>query len=74
MRHQDDGARSDAVDYLVRAAEDIARHRGLAVEWNVVMNQRAVAMDPLLVSLVEQSVSNAGCEPTEWSAARGTTL
>ncbi len=71
VRHQDDGARRDAVDYLVRAAEDIARHRGLAVEWNVVMNQRAVAMDPLLVSQVEQSVSNAGCEPHRMVSGAG---
>ena len=71
MRHQDDEARRDAVDYLVRAAEDIARHRGLAVEWNVVMNQRAVAMDPLLVSQVEQSVSNAGCEPHRMVSGAG---
>jgi allantoate deiminase len=70
-RHQDDEARRNAVDYLVRAAEDIARHRGLAVQWSVVMNQRAVAMDPFLVSQVEQSVSKAGCEPCRMVSGAG---
>jgi allantoate deiminase len=70
-RHQDDEARRNAVDYLVRAAEDIARHRGLAVQWDVVMNQRAVAMDPFLVGQVEQSVSKAGCEPCRMVSGAG---
>lgn len=70
-RHQDDDARRNAVDYLVRAAEDIARHRGLAVQWNVALSQRAVAMDPFLVSQVEQSVSKAGCEPFRMVSGAG---
>jgi allantoate deiminase len=71
VRHQDDEARRNAVNYLVRAAEDIARRRGLAVQWDVVMNQRAVAMDPFLVSQVEQAVGKTGGEPHRMVSGAG---
>jgi allantoate deiminase len=71
VRHQDDESRRNAVDYLVCAAEDIAKRRGLAVQWNVMMNQRAVAMDRFLVSQVERSVSKAGCEPCRMVSGAG---
>jgi len=63
VRHRHDETRNAAVDYLVRLAEDVATHRGLRVQCNVLMDQRAVPMDPFLVSQVEQAVSKAGCEP-----------
>jgi allantoate deiminase len=71
VRHQNDEARNAAVDYLVRAAEDIAKRRGLRVQRNVVMNQRAVPMDPFLVSHVEQAVGKAGCEPYRMVSGAG---
>jgi allantoate deiminase len=63
VRHRQDEARNAAVDYLVQLAEDVATRRGLRVQCNVLMDQRAVPMDPFLVSQVEQAVSKAGCEP-----------
>jgi allantoate deiminase len=71
VRHQSDKARSAAVDYLIRQAEDIAKRRGLKVRWNMLMDQRAVPMDPFLVRQVEQAVARAGCEPYRMVSGAG---
>jgi allantoate deiminase len=71
VRHQDDAARKTTVDYFVRQAEDIAKRRGLSVRWNVLMDQRAVPMDPFLASQVEQAVARAGCDPYRMVSGAG---
>jgi len=71
VRHQSDQVRSTAVDYFIRQAEDIAKRRGLSVRSNVLLNQRAVPMDPFLVSQVEQAVGSAGCEPYRMVSGAG---
>jgi allantoate deiminase len=71
VRHQNDEARKRAVDYLIRQAEDIAQRRGLSGRWNVLMDQRAVPMDPFLVSQIEQAVGRAGCEPYRMVSGAG---
>ncbi len=71
VRHRHDEARNAAVDYLVQLAEDVATRRGLRVQCNVLMDQRAVPMDPFLVSQVEQAVSKAGCEPYRMVSGAG---
>jgi allantoate deiminase len=71
VRHRHDETRNAAVDYLVQLAEDVATRRGLRVQWSVLMDQRAVPMDPFLVSQVEQAVSKAGCEPYRMVSGAG---
>jgi len=71
VRQQHVEARTAAVDYLVQLAEDVATRRGLKVRWNVLMDQRAVPMDPFLVSQVEKAVSKAGCEPYRMVSGAG---
>ena len=71
VRYRQDEGRKQAVDYLIRQAEDIAKRRGLSVRWKVLMDQRAVPMDPFLVSQVEQAVSSAGCEPYRMVSGAG---
>jgi len=71
VRHQHDETRNAAVDYLVQLAEDVATRRGLRVQCHVLMDQRAVPMDPLLVSQVEQAASKAGCEPYRMVSGAG---
>jgi allantoate deiminase len=71
VRHRHDEARNRAVDYMVQQAEDVATRRGLKMRWNVLMDQRAVPMDPFLVSQVEQAVSSAGCEPYRMVSGAG---
>ena len=71
VRHRSDEARKAAVDYFVRRAEDIATRRGLRARWNVLMDQSAVAMDPFLVTQVEQAIREAGCEPYNMVSGAG---
>ena len=71
VRHRHDEARNRAVDYLVHQAEDVAARRGLEMRWNVLLDQRAVPMDPFLVSQVERAVSGAGCEPYRMVSGAG---
>jgi len=71
VRHRHDETRNTAVDYLIQLAEDVAKHRRLRVQCAVLMDQRAVPMDPFLVSEVEQAVSKAGCEPCRMVSGAG---
>jgi len=71
VRHRHDETRNAAVDYLIQLAEDVATRRGLRVQCNVLMDQRAVPMDPFLVSQVEQAVSKAGCQPYRMVSGAG---
>jgi allantoate deiminase len=71
VRHRHDETRNAAVDYLVQLAEDLATRRGLRVQCNALLDQRAVPMDPFLVSQVEQAVSKAGCEPYRMVSGAG---
>jgi allantoate deiminase len=71
VRHRHDEERNAAADYLVQLAKDVATRRGLMVRCNVLMDQRAVPMDPFLVSQVEQAVSKAACEPYRMVSGAG---
>jgi allantoate deiminase len=71
VRHRHDETRNAAVDDLVQLAEDVATRRGLRVRCSVLMDQRAVPMDPFLVSQVEQAVRKAGCEPYRMVSGAG---
>lgn len=50
VRHADDAARADAVAALRARALEIAAARGLGVEWDVRLDNPAVAMDPGLTA------------------------
>jgi allantoate deiminase len=71
VRHPKDEVRKTAVDYFVRQAEDIATRRGLRASSKIIMDQRAVAMDPFLVKQIEQAVKRAGCEPYRMASGAG---
>jgi allantoate deiminase len=71
VRHRHDETRNAAVDYLVQLAEDMATRRGLRVECKVLMDQRAVAMDPFLVGQADEAVRQAGCEPYRMVSGAG---
>jgi allantoate deiminase len=62
VRHGSDEVRMMAVETLVRQTEKIAERRGLAVRWNTVMNQKAVAMDPVLVRHLAEASRQTGSE------------
>jgi allantoate deiminase len=63
VRHGSDEIRTRAADTLIRMAQQTAERRGLTVECNVLLNQKAVSMDPFLVSKIKEAVRRAGCEP-----------
>jgi allantoate deiminase len=71
VRHQHDEARNQAVDYLVRQAEDIAKRRRLNVQWEKLMEQQAVPMDSILIDQIAEAVRRAGCEPYRMVSGAG---
>jgi len=71
VRHGGDKARGNAVENLIRQAEDIAKQRGLSVSRNTLLSQPAVAMDPFLVSEIEQAIRKSGCEPHRMVSGAG---
>jgi allantoate deiminase len=71
VRHQTDQARNTAVSHFLSQAEDIARRRGLSARWNTLVDQRAVYMDPFLVSQVEQAIARTGCDPYRMVSGAG---
>jgi allantoate deiminase len=71
VRHQNDEARNTAVSYFIRQADNIARRRALRLRSNVLMDQRAVPMDPFLVNQLEQAVASTGCVPYRMTSGAG---
>ena len=71
VRHADDAIRKTAVDEVVSTAQAIARERGLSVEWKLLMEQRAVAMDMRLTKMAEDSVIEAGMVPYRMTSGAG---
>ena len=63
--------RTRAVHELTRAADEIAKRRGLSVESNILLNQHAVAMDNFLTGEIEKAIREAGCEPHRMVSGAG---
>lgn len=71
VRHGLDEVRTRAVHDLTRAADEIAKRRGLSVESNILLNQHAAAMDNFLTHEIEQAIRNSGCEPHRMVSGAG---
>jgi allantoate deiminase len=71
LRHKSDDIRSRAAERLVGLAEEIAARRGLTLRQNVLLNQKAVAMDPFLVDQIEGAIRTVGCEPHRMVSGAG---
>jgi allantoate deiminase len=71
VRHGLDEVRTRAVHELMRAADEIAKRRGLSVESNILLNQHAVAMDNFLTHEIERAIRSAGCEPHRMVSGAG---
>jgi allantoate deiminase len=71
LRHKSDDIRSRAAEMLLREAEEIAARRGLTLRRNVLLNQKAVAMDPFLVDQIEEAIRSVGCEPHRMVSGAG---
>ena len=71
VRHGSDDVRTRAVDTLNRMAQQISELRGLSVQCKVLLNQKAVAMDPFLVGKIKEAMERAGCEPHVMASGAG---
>jgi allantoate deiminase len=71
IRHPSDGARTEALDELIRLAESIAARRGVTVKWRALLSQHAVAMDPFLTEQIDRAVERAGCQPHRMASGAG---
>ncbi|PYU40237.1 MAG: allantoate amidohydrolase [Acidobacteria bacterium] len=71
IRHASDGARTEAVDELIRQADSIAARRGVTLRWRTLLAQHAVAMDPFLAAQIGHAIQKAGCEPHRMASGAG---
>jgi allantoate deiminase len=71
VRHGLDEVRTRTVKELTRAADEIAKRRGLSVESNILLNQHAVAMDNFLIGEIAKAIRSAGCEPHRMVSGAG---
>lgn len=71
IRHASDGARTEALDELIRLAESIAARRGVTAKWRTLLAQHAVAMDPFLTEQIDHAMQKAGCEPHRMASGAG---
>jgi allantoate deiminase len=71
VRHRADDVRIGAVKKLTGLADEIATRRGLSVRHVSSQSQSAIAMDPVLVSLIEEAVRRAGCQPHRMASGAG---
>ncbi len=71
VRHSSDEIRTRAVGNLIRQAQTIAARRGLSVQESILLSQRAVAMDSLLLGEIEQAILKTGCKPHRMVSGAG---
>jgi allantoate deiminase len=71
VRHPSDDACTRSAVKLVQSAEEIAKRRGLSLEYEVLSKQKAVPMDPWLTSQVEQAIQSADCKPHRMVSGAG---
>ena len=71
LRHASDSTRAQALEEVTRAAETIARKRGVSHMCRALWAQPAVPMDGFLVDQVEQAIRKARCEPHRMASGAG---
>jgi len=71
LRHTSDDVRGRVADILVQLAEEIVERRGLSLRRRVLLNQKAVAMNPFLVDQIEEAIRKTGCQPHRMVSGAG---
>jgi allantoate deiminase len=71
VRHASDEVRESAVKDLVQRAQEIAQRRELRVSSEMLLDQRAVAMDGFLVRQIADAMCQVGCEPHRMVSGAG---
>src|SRR5258708_16948894 len=70
-RHVEDAVRTCAANELLARAGEIAGRRGLETEWNELVNQAAVPMDPHLTALMADAIREAGLSKKRMTSGAG---
>jgi allantoate deiminase len=71
VRHVDDDERLAAVEELRSRAHAIARRRGVEAAWTVLLDNPAVAVDPVLTDALERAVEACGVAPVRLVSGAG---
>ena len=71
LRHDSDEVRNETAAGLVRQAEEISARRGLSLRHRVLLDQKAVAMDPFLATQIEDAIRRSGCKPHRMVSGAG---
>jgi allantoate deiminase len=71
VRHAVDEVRIHATGDILRAAREIASHRGLSVHESTLHNQPAVAMDEFLTAEIEKAIAKTGCSSNRMVSGAG---
>ncbi len=71
VRHSDDKARLEALKRILARAGEMGTRRGLTVEHEMRLNQRAVAMDTRLVEGAEKAIGACGIKPHRMVSGAG---
>ena len=71
VRHKSDDILGPATDSLVRMAHEITERRGLSLRQNILLRQRAVAMDPFLVEQIQEAIRSTGSQPHRMTSGAG---
>jgi allantoate deiminase len=71
IRHKSDEVCAQTTHSLISHAKEIATRRGLTVQHSVLLNQRGVPMDVLLIGQIEDAIRSVGCEPQRMVSGAG---
>ncbi len=71
VRHGSDEIRIQAVKDLVDQAQEIASRRGLTAKSSTMLQQQAVAMNPVLVGEIERAIGKTGGVPHRMVSGAG---
>jgi allantoate deiminase len=71
VRHSDDRMRKAAVERLLKAADDVATHRGLKMMSELRLDQTSVAMDTRLAAMLDRALEHSGAPLHRMSSGAG---
>jgi allantoate deiminase len=71
LRHKSDHECAHAIEVLLRRAQEIVERRGVSLRQRMLLNQRAVAMNPFLVDQIEKAIGSVGCQPHRMISGAG---
>jgi allantoate deiminase len=71
VRHPDDRMRKAAVERLLKAAADVATHRGLTLTSELHLEQGSVAMDTRLAAMLDRALEQSGAPPHRMFSGAG---